>query len=65
LAGIIFGFGMAVLSSFVTRLGWYSGLLARLNQFNFVYVGTEQRNFATAEAEFTKGVRTTPQNAAC
>jgi len=63
LAGIIFGSGMAVLSSFVTHLEWYSGLFARLNQFNFVCIGTEQRNFATAEAEFTKGVRTTPPNA--
>jgi len=63
LAGIIFGSGMAVLSSFVTHLEWYSGLFARLKRFNFVYVGTEQSHFPTAEAEFTKRVRTTPPNA--
>jgi hypothetical protein len=53
----------SVRSSFLSHLDWYSGLFARLKRFNFVYVGTEQSNFATAEAEFTKRVRTTPPNA--
>ncbi len=55
--------GTSVRSSFATNLGWYSGLFARLKRFNFVYVGTEQSNFATAEVEFTRRVRTSPPNA--
>ncbi len=53
----------AVRSSFLTHLTWYSGLFARLRRFNFVYVGTEQSNFATAEAGFTKRAQTAPPNA--
>ncbi len=55
--------GRSVQSSFVTHLEWYSGLFARLQRFNFVYVGTAQSSLATAEVEFTKRVRTTPPNA--
>jgi tetratricopeptide (TPR) repeat protein len=55
--------GTSLRSSFATHLEWYSGLFARLKRFNFVYVGTDQSHFPTAEAEFTKRVRTTPPNA--
>src|SRR5712692_5701128 len=54
--------GTSVRSPFPTHLEWYSGLFARLKLFNFVYVGAEQSNFATAEAELTKRVRTSPPN---
>ncbi len=55
--------GRSFRSSFVTHLEWYGGLFAHLKRFNFVYADTEQSNFPTAEAEFTKRVRTTPPNA--
>jgi len=54
--------GTSVRSPFPTHLEWYSGLFARLKLFNFGYVGAEQSNFATAEAELTKRVRTSPPN---
>ncbi len=55
--------GRSLRSSFVTHLDWYSELFAPLKRFNFVYADTEQSNFPTVEAEFTKHVRTTPPNA--
>ncbi len=55
--------GRSVESSFLTHLEWYSGLFARLKRLNFVYVGTGQSDFATAEVEFRRRVRTIPRNA--